>query len=112
MYAVDTALYIGQDSRVFVRLEAEYEFLFTQRLILTPNIEVNLFSKDDPEVGIGSGLSDLELGLRLRYEIRREFAPYIGINWEKVYGKTADFTRDGGEDISDMRFVVGIRAWF
>ena len=112
MYEVDTALYIGQDSRVFVRFEAEYEFLFTQRLILTPNIELNLFSKDDPEVGIGSGLSDLELGLRLRYEIRREFAPYIGINWEKVYGGTADFTREEGDDVSDFRVVAGIRAWF
>lgn len=111
-YEVDTALFFGKDSRVSARFEAEYEFLFTQRLILTPNVELNIFSKDDPEVRIGSGISDLELGLRLRYEIRREFAPYIGINWEKVYGGTADYRRAEGRDVSDLRVVAGIRAWF
>ncbi|HDH16857.1 MAG TPA: copper resistance protein B, partial [Gammaproteobacteria bacterium] len=112
MYEVDTALFFGKDSRVSARFEAEYEFLFTQRLILTPNIGLNMFSKDDPEVRIGSGISDLELGLRLRYEIRREFAPYIGINWEKVYGGTADYRREEGRNVSDFRVVAGVRAWF
>ena len=112
LFEMDTALYFGKDSRVAARFEAQYEFLITQRLILTPNIELNIYSKDDPEVGIGSGLSDLELGLRLRYEIRREFAPYIGINWERVYGNTADFVREEGADVTDARVVVGIRAWF
>ena len=111
-YEIDTAIFFGNDSRVSARFEAEYEFLITQRWILTPDIEINIFSKDDPEVGIGSGVSDLELGLRLRYEIRREFAPYIGINWEKVYGGTADYRREEGADVSDTRFVVGVRAWF
>ncbi len=112
MYEIDTALFIGNDSRVSARFEAEYEFLFTQRLILTPDMEVNVFSKDDPEMGIGSGVSDLELGLRLRYEIRREFAPYVGINWEKAFGGTADYRRAAGGNASDFRVVAGIRAWF
>lgn len=111
-FEIDTALFIGKDSRVGARLQGEYEILFTQKLILSPEVEVNFYSKDDPEVGSGSGLSDLELGLRLRYEIRREFAPYIGINWEKVYGSTADFRRLEGRDVSDFRVVAGIRAWF
>ncbi len=73
---------------------------------------MNLYSKDDEAVGIGSGLSDMELGLRLRYEIRREFAPYIGVNWTGKFGQTADFARDEGEDTSDVQIVAGIRAWF
>lgn len=81
-------------------------------MILAPNIEVNFFGKDDPEIGIGSGLSDLEAGLRLRYEIRREFAPYIGVNWSKLFGGTADFAASAGEDSSEWQFVVGLRAWF
>lgn len=111
-FEIDTALFIGKDSRVGVRLQAEYEILFTQKLILTPELEMDIFSKDDEEVGAGSGLSNIELGLRLRYEIRREFAPYIGINWERVYGNTADFARDEGVEISETQFVVGVRAWF
>ena len=83
-----------------------------QRLILTPEIEVNLYGKNDEDLGIGSGLSDIEAGLRLRYEIRREFAPYIGINWNKSFGNTADFAREEGEDTDDLQWVIGIRAWF
>ena len=111
-FDIDAALFIGDSGRTSVRLQAEYEFLFTQRLILVPDIEINLFGKDDRAVGIGSGLSDLELGLRLRYEIRREFAPYVGINWIHLYGDTADFARDEGRDADDFRFVFGVRAWF
>jgi len=73
---------------------------------------VNLHSEDDESTGVGSGVSDLELGLRLRYEIRREFAPYIGVNWTKLFGNTADFARDEGEDTDDVQFVMGVRAWF
>jgi len=111
-YEIDTALFIGKDSRVSARFEAEYEFLITQRWILTPNIELNVFTKDDPELRVGSGISDMELGLRLRYEIRREFAPYIGINFANFYGDTADYRKADGRDDSDFRIVAGIRSWF
>jgi copper resistance protein B len=109
---VDAGLYIGESGQVNVRLNAEYEYLFTQKWILSPEIEVNVFSEDDAQLGIGSGLSDMELGLRLRYEVRREFAPYIGVNWTKKFGQTADFAKAGGEDTSDVRIVAGLRIWF
>ncbi len=103
-FEVDASLFVGDSGRTAARLTAEYELLFTQRLILTPEIEMNFYGKDDPELGIESGLSDISTGLRLRYEIRREFAPYIGINWLKQY------IADG--DIQDTQFVIGVRAWF
>lgn len=111
-FEIDTALFIGESGRTALRLEAEYELLFTQRLILTPEIETNFFGKSDPQIGIGSGLSDVEAGLRLRYEIRREFAPYIGVNWSRVFGNTADFARSAGQGTSDTQLTIGLRAWF
>ncbi len=111
-FDIDAAVFVGESGRTAARLQAEYEVLFTQRLILVPDFELNLYGIDDPATGIGSGISDLELGLRLRYEIRREFAPYVGINWIHLYGRTADYAREEGSDADDFRFVVGIRAWF
>jgi len=111
-FEIDTALFIGNSGRTAFRLGAEYDLLFTQRLILRPDIEVNIYGKDDPEIGIGSGLSNLEAGLRLRYEIRREFAPYIGVNWSKLYGGTADFAAAAGQGSSDLQLTIGLRAWF
>ena len=111
-FKIDTALFIGESGRTALRLEAEYELLFTQRLILTPEIEFNFYGQDDVAVGIGSGLSDVEAGLRLRYEIRREFAPYIGVNWSRLFGSTANFARGVGKSTSDAQFTIGIRAWF
>ena len=111
-FKIDTALFIGESGRTALRLEAEYELLFTQRLILTPEIEVNLYGQNDLDTGAGSGLSDLEAGLRLRYEIRREFAPYIGVNWLRLFGNTAEFARAAGESTSEAQFTVGIHAWF
>lgn len=111
-YEIDTALFIGESSQVGLRFSAEYEWMFTQRWVLSPEFEVNFHSKDDVETGVGSGLSDTQLGLRLRYEIKREFAPYIGVNWNKKYGNTADFARTAGQAVDDSQIVVGIRAWF
>jgi copper resistance protein B len=111
-FEIDTALFVGESGRTALRLDAEYELLFTQRLILTPEIEVNFYGQNDAELGVGSGLSDIEAGLRLRYEIRREFAPYIGVNWNKSFGNTADFARNAGEEIDDLQWVIGVRAWF
>lgn len=111
-FDIETALFVGDEARTSFRLDAEYELLLTQRLILTPEAEINLFGKNDPATRTGSGLSTSELGLRLRYEIRREFAPYIGVNWEKLYGKTRDYAREDGDDTDDVQFVVGVRMWF
>ena len=111
-FETEATFYVGQGGRTAARVQAEYEVLLTQRLILQPRAEVNFYGKDDPARGIGSGLSDAEVGLRLRYEIRREFAPYVGIVWSQRFGKTADFTRAQGEHADDLQFVAGLRVWF
>lgn len=111
-FDIDAAIYIGEEGRTAARFSGEYDILITQRLILQPELELRAFGKNDPENGIGSGFSDLELGLRLRYEIRREFAPYIGLHWERKFGRTADLARDAGEDPDDLSVVAGLRVWF
>jgi copper resistance protein B len=111
-FETDIALFVGDNGRTAARVQAEYELLLTQKTILTPEIEVNLYGKNDSEMRTGSGLSDITVGLRLRHEFKREFAPYIGVEWSKKLGNTADFARDDGEDVSDTQLVAGIRAWF
>lgn len=111
-FEVDASLFVGGPGRTGLRLSAEYELMLTQRLVLSPEFELNAYGHNDEETGVGSGLADAQVGLRLRYEIRREFAPYIGVNWNKRYGNTADFASAEGEDIEDTQLVVGIRAWY
>ncbi|NUS39188.1 MAG: copper resistance protein B [Lysobacter sp.] len=111
-FEVAATAYLGQDGQTAARLEAEYETLLTNRLILQPLVEVNLYGQDDARRGIGSGLSTVEAGLRLRYEITRRFAPYIGVVSEHAFGRTADFRRAEGEDTHDTRLVAGVRIWF
>ena len=111
-FNTEATFYVGEQGRTAVRLKAEYELLFTQRLILQPEAEANLYGTADSARRLGSGLSDLEIGLRLRYEIRREFAPYIGVVWARQFGKTADRVRESGGDPSDVQLVAGLRAWF
>lgn len=111
-FEVEATAYLGERGQTAARFEIEYETLLTNRLILQPQIELNLYGKDDPRRGIGSGLSTAEAGLRLRYEFTRQFAPYIGIVHERAFGRTADFRRDEGEDVDDTRVVAGVRIWF
>lgn len=112
LFEVDTALFIGKEGRSAFRLDAEYEYLITQRLELIPELEANLYGNDDEELGIGKGLSDLTLGLRLGYVIRREFIPYIGYTWSGLYGDTANYTESAGEDTQSRAWVAGFKAWF
>ncbi|ASK35548.1 copper resistance protein CopB [Alcanivorax sp. N3-2A] len=105
-------LFIGERGLSNLRLEAEYDLLLTQRLILAPEIETNLYGKEDTDLGVGAGLTDIELGLRLRYEIRREFAPYIGLHWQRQFGDTAGFTRERGGEVEQTTLVAGFRIWF
>jgi len=111
-FEISSALFVGESGRTDLRLEAEYELLFTQRLILTPAVEINFYGQNDVATGTGSGLSDIEAGLRLRYEIRREFAPYIGVNWNRKYGNSANFAIAEKNDVEDVQWVLGVRAWF
>ncbi len=108
----DISLSYGQKDQLAINANFEYEMMLTQKLVLSPEIEVDIYSKDDDEMGIRSGISSLEAGIRLRYEIKREFAPYIGVNWSQKLGGTADLARSEGEDASETMFVVGIRAWY
>lgn len=111
-FETEATLYIGEDSQTNLRLEVEYELLLTNRLILQPMLELNLHGKDDPQRRVGSGLSETEAGLRLRYEIHRELAPYIGITWERLHGDTAQYARLAGESVDDTALVAGLRLWY
>jgi copper resistance protein B len=111
-FSTEATFYVGEQGRTAVRFKSEYDLLFTQRLILQPEAEANLYGKADPARQLGSGLSDLEIGLRLRYEVRREFAPYIGVVWSRQFGGTADRVREAGGNPSEAQFVAGVRAWF
>ena len=108
----DTAFFVSEDGDVSFRGEFEYELLLTQRLVLQPRLEFSASADDVPEYGLGQGINNTEMGLRLRYEIKREFAPYIGVRWEQLYGETKDIARRAGENTSNTSFVVGIRAWY
>jgi copper resistance protein B len=112
MFEVNAQLMAGEDGRSAASLSAEYELMFTQKLVLIPEAEMMFYGKDDDALGIGSGLSSASLGVRLAYELRREFAPYVGVHWGRKFGGTADHARDEGEPVSDTQFVAGIRAWF
>ena len=111
-FEVEGALFLSNKGDLLARLEGYYDQRITQKLILQPMAELNFSAQDVPETGTGSGLSDVELGLRLRYEIVREFAPYVGVEWARKVGDTARFARAAGEDASGVSFVAGIRAWF
>ncbi|WP_375292528.1 copper resistance protein B [Sphingomonas melonis] len=106
------AAFLSNKGDLLGRLEGYYDQRVTQRLILQPRAELNFAAQDVPENRIGSGLSNAELGLRLRYEIRREFAPYIGVSWDRKVGDTARFARTAGEDATARSIVAGIRVWF
>ncbi|NGP90030.1 copper resistance protein B [Fodinibius halophilus] len=107
-FEVDGGLFISEDGDISASFEAEYDLPITQRLIGQPLIETSLAFQDVPEYGIRSGINDIELGFRLRYEIEREFAPYIGVNWERKLGKTADMYADP----STLSLLGGVRMWF
>lgn len=109
---VQATAFIGQSGHLAARIEAEYELLLTQRLVLQPLVELSLSGRDDPDRGIGAGLSTGEVGFRLRYEIRRELAPYAGLVWHKKLFGTGDFARERDGDAGGWHLVSGVRWWF
>ena len=110
-FETEITLYAGEGGQSGARLEFEYDLLLSNRLILQPVVELNAWSRSDARRGIGAGVSDLETGLRLRYEIRREFAPYLGLNYERALGNTADLVEAGGGDVGELTAVAGLRLW-
>ncbi|TXC69288.1 copper resistance protein B [Sphingorhabdus soli] len=112
LFDIDAAAFLSNKGDVTARIEAEYDQRITQRLILQPRGEVNLAAQDIPALGIGAGIDSLELGVRLRYEFAREFAPYIGVEQEWKLGGSADFARAAGHDPSVTNYVAGVRFWF
>jgi len=112
MFETEAALFLSEKGDLLGRLEGWHDAHLTQRLVLQPRVELNLSAQNVPEDRYGSGLVDAELGLRLRYEIRREFAPYVGVSWQRKVGRTADYARADGERVGGPGFVAGLRIWF
>ena len=110
-FEIDATAYLGSGGQTSLRLDAEYELLLTQQLILQPAAELNLYGKSDTARGIGSGLSDVKVGMRLRYEFSRQFAPYVGVEWAGKYGGSKEFMRAAGEKSSGTRWVAGVCFW-
>ena len=111
-FEIEATAYVGASGRTHARFEVEYELLLTNRLVLQPLLEAEIVGKSDPERGVGAGLSTTNAGFRLRYEFRREVAPYVGVSWNNKWGKTADFAEAAGEGTGGARFVTGLRLWF
>ncbi len=111
-FEIDATAYVADQGRTAFRLSAEYELLFTQKLILQPRFEANFYGKADVERETGAGLSNALAGLRLRYEFSRQFAPYIGIDWLSKFGETADMATVAGASVHDTNVVAGLRMWF
>ncbi len=111
-FEVDAAAFLSDEGDLTARFESEYELLLTQRLILQPRAELELSAQDIRDREIGAGFTNLDLGLRLRYEIAREAAPYIGVEWQKSMGETGNIIEAAGGDDENTAFVLGIRAWF
>jgi copper resistance protein B len=111
-FETEGALFLSDEGEAFARLEGSYDLRLTQRLILQPGVEVNLSAQDIPELELGSGVTDLELGLRLRYQVTREFSPYVGVTYGRKFGGTADYAKAAGEDDTETSIVIGVRTWF
>jgi copper resistance protein B len=111
-FEVEASAYIEPSGRTHIRFETDYDLLITNRLVLQPLVEFEVYGRADRERLIGTGLSTGELGLRLRYEFRREFAPYVGVVWTRKFFGTADRAREAGEDVAGTRLAVGLRTWF
>jgi copper resistance protein B len=111
-FRVAATAYVSGDGHLAARLEGSYDLLLTQKLVLQPQVEMNFYSKDDPARDVGSGLADIDAGVRLRYEITRKVAPYVGVTYVGKVGGTAGFARASGHATDEVRFTFGLRTWF
>ena len=111
-FKIDAAIFLSEKADLTARIEAEYDQRLTRKLILQPRVEFDLSAGDVPELGVGSGFSQAEIGLRLRYEVVPEFAPYVGVQYDRQFGDTASYSRGRGDDVGGWSFLVGLRTWF
>ncbi len=111
-FEMEPAVFVSHEGHVSARLTTTYDMFITQRFIVQPRLEVNVAVQEVPEFGVGDWLNDIDLGVRLRYELWREYAPYGGIRWVRRFGGTADFARLAGEEVSELALVGGLRVWF
>ena len=111
-FDVEGTLFLSNKGELMARAEGYYDQRITQRLILQPRAELDFAAQSSREIGVGAGLSDAEVGLRLRYDIRREFAPYVGVQYRRAFGRTARYLREEGEDVGGFKFLLGVRTWF
>ncbi len=111
-FEIDAQLFLSDEGDLSARLEAEYELRLTQRLILQPRLEINSAFSDDTDRNLDAGLSSVDAGLRLRYEFRRTIAPYLGLSWNRVYGREADLLRSNNEDPGEISVLAGVRFWY
>jgi len=111
-FDVEVTGYVSGEGHLAAKLEGSYDLLITERLILQPQIELNVYSKADPARLVGAGFSDIDTGIRLRYEFERKFAPYIGVVYAGKFGQTASLARQVGESTGEVRFALGVRVWF
>ncbi len=111
-FQFEPTFYFRDGGHLAARLSGSYDLRLTQRLIAQPELEINFYSKEDPARGIGTGLSDLDTRIRLRYEFSRKLAPYVGYAYDGKFGGTATFARQSGESVANPRLVFGIRVWY
>lgn len=111
-FEVDATAYLSEDGDISAKIEAEYELLLTQRLVVIPRLETEVSLQDVPEYGQWEGITDVTLGARLMYHLRREFAPYLGVTWSRAIGETAHHIDKEGGDVDSAAFVAGLRFWF
>jgi copper resistance protein B len=111
-FEIEATAYVGASGRTHFRLETKYELLLTNRLILQPRVEIDVYGKDDGKRGVGRGLSAAGAELRLRYEVRRELAPYVGLVWDRKFFGTAEMAESAGGSANGARLVAGARIWF
>jgi copper resistance protein B len=111
-FELEPVLFLTEDGDLLARFTASYDLYITQRLALQPRSEINFSASDVTDYGLGEGINDLSLELRLRYEIRREFAPYVGLNYLTLVGETADIGRRAGSSVDNFQVVFGIRIAF
>ncbi|MDT8451264.1 MAG: copper resistance protein B [Gammaproteobacteria bacterium] len=112
MFELDNSLYISEDGDFTLDIEAEYDIRITQRLVLQPRAEMGFSFQGIPERSLGTGMTSVKLDLRLRYEIKREFAPYLGIRSSFLVGETDNLAEASGEDTEQLLFLAGVRFAF